>query len=114
MPFDAKKYDGIFCHAVIHLLGEEERKKLIRDSYAQLSQGGSMIFTAVSTKSPSYGKGEKVGANRYEQHGGAKIFFYDEEAVRKEFRDYGLVEIREISEPGSGSEMPFFVPICSK
>lgn len=25
MPFDQKTYDGIFCHALIHLLGSDER-----------------------------------------------------------------------------------------
>ena len=31
MPFDNGRYDGIFCHALIHLLDSNERKKLIRD-----------------------------------------------------------------------------------
>jgi SAM-dependent methyltransferase len=46
MPFDNKKYDGIFCYALIHLLDENERVKLISDCYHQLSPGGYMIFVA--------------------------------------------------------------------
>lgn len=38
MPFDNYKYDGIFCYALIHLLDNSERKKLIQDCYNQLSQ----------------------------------------------------------------------------
>lgn len=115
MPFDDVAYDGIFSHALIHLLDEEQRQKFIKDCFAQLSHGGTMIITAISTKSPSYGKGTELSPNRYEQHGGAQIFFYDEIAIRREFEGYGLVEIREIGEPGgNGAEMPFLVATCQR
>src|SRR5690606_3223987 len=48
MPFDDNQYDGIFSHALIHLLDARERTKLIRDCYYQLSKGGYMVFTAIS------------------------------------------------------------------
>lgn len=115
MPFDDKIYDGIFSHALIHLLDDEHREKLIKDCYAQLAPGGVMIITAVSTESPSYGKGIEIGKNRFEQHGGAQIFFYDDAAMRRGFEEYGLVEVREIPEPtGNGGEMPFLVAVCQK
>lgn len=117
MPFDGTIYDGIFCHALIHLLDEHQREKLIKDCYAQLAQGGSMIFTAISTKAPSYGKGTEIGLHRYEQHGGAQIFFYDESSIQQEFGEYGLVECGEIAEPGGkdhGTEIPFVVAVCKK
>lgn len=111
MPFDAQIYDGIFCYALIHLLDESYRKKLIKDCYAQLAPGGIMIFTAISTKSPSYGKGIEIGTNRYEQHGGAQIFFYDEASIHREFDAYGLVEVREVTEQNG---LPFLMAVCSK
>src|SRR3989344_1469220 len=114
MPFDNEIYDGIFCYAVIHLLGEEERKKLIADCYTQLANGGTMIFVAASQKEPNYGKGTEIGQNRFEQHGGAQIYFYDETAIRDEFSEYGLQEVREITEKTGGSEMQFFMAICKK
>lgn len=117
MPFDDKTYDGIFCHAMIHLLDEEFRKKLINDCYTQLAPGGSLIFTAISTEAPSHGKGTKIGTQRYEQHGGARIFFYDEASMHREFDDFGLMEIRKIAEPGGkghGSEMQFLAAICRR
>lgn len=110
MPFDSEVYDGVFCYAVIHLLAEEERKKLIADCNKQLASGGVMIFVAVSTKAPSYGKGVEIGRNRYEQHGGVQIYFYDEESIKEEFAGYGLKEIREVSENG----MQFLMAICVK
>ena len=48
MPFDRNQYEGIFCYALIHLLSSGDRKKLIRDCYNQLSEGGYMIFTVIS------------------------------------------------------------------
>ena len=117
MPFDNKKYDGVFCYALIHLLDEDHRQKLIKDCYAQLTSGGYMIFTAISTKSPSYGKGTKIGPYRYEQHGGAQIFFYDEDSIHREFDDYGLVEVREIVESSGkdlNTEMSFLAAIFRK
>ena len=117
MPFDDKKYNGIFSHALIHLLDEGEREKFIQDCYAQLTPGGSMIITAISTKAPSYGKGTEIGTNHYEQHGGARIFFYDENAIHQEFDAYGLVEIQEIVEPNEknpSAAMPFLTAVCKK
>lgn len=110
MPFDNKVYDGIFCYSVIHLLDEEDRKKLIADCYAQLASGGVMIFVAVSTKAPNFRQGTEIGLNRYEQYGGAQIYFYDEEAIRAEFTEYGLQEIRAISE----GKMSFLMALCVK
>ena len=115
MPFDDKIYDGIFSHALIHLLDDEQRQKFINNCYAQLAPGGIMIVTAISTKSPSYGKGTEIGPNRYEQHGGAQIFFYEEVALRQEFEKYNLLEIQEILEPsGNGTELPFLIAVCTK
>ncbi len=110
MPFDNEVYDGVFCYAVIHLLGEAERKKLMSDCYEQLKPGGTMIFVAVSTKAPNYGKGTLIGHNRFEQHGGAQIYFYDEAALRAEFTEYGLKEVHEVAE----NNMSFLMAVCTK
>lgn len=110
MPFDGEEYDGIFCYAVIHLLDKDARGKLIADCYNQLARGGVMIFVAVSTKAPNYARGTAISPNRFEQHGGVKIYFYDEAAIKEEFSEYGVKEIREVTERG----MPFFMVVCTK
>ena len=117
MPFGDTKYDGIFSHALIHLLDENDRKKFIQNCYEQLTPSGAMIITAISTKAPSYGKGVGIGKNRYEQHGGARIFFYDENAIRREFDMYGLIEIQEIVEPNEknpSAATPFLTAVCKR
>lgn len=98
MPFDDKKYDGIFCYALIHLLDSENRKKLIQDCYNQLTENGFMVFTTITKNAPQFGKGELISKDRYEIHKGAKIFYYDKESVKTEFEKYGLFEITEVDE----------------
>jgi SAM-dependent methyltransferase len=109
MPFDKYQYDGIFCYALIHLLDSNEREKLIRDCYNQLSEDGYMVFTVISKEAPTYGNGKFVSKDRYEIFDGVKMFFYDRESIHAEFDKAGLFEIVEISE-----NFPFFLIKCRK
>lgn len=99
MPFDNKKYDGIFCYALIHLLNKNERKKFIQNCYNQLMSNGYMIFSVASKKASMFGNGRFLSKDRYEMQKGLNVFFYDSESVKDEFKDYGLVEFSEIDEP---------------
>jgi len=109
MPFDDRLYDGIFCYALIHLLDSDERAKLIRDCYNQLSKDGYMVFAVISKKAPTYGTGKLIGKDRYEMFGGVKLFFYDEASIHAEFDQTGLFEITEVVE-----NYPFFLVKCRK
>lgn len=109
MPFDNNHYDGIFCYALIHLLDNEEREKLIMDCYNQLSDNGFMIFTAITKEAQTYGKGKLVSKDRYEIFDGIKMFFYDKESVHAEFDKFGLFEIIALDE-----SFPFFFIKCKK
>ena len=60
MPFDDKLYDGIFCYGLIYLLDSNERRKLIRDCFNQLTEDGWMIFTAITKDAQTYGQGTLV------------------------------------------------------
>jgi len=109
MPFDNNKYDGIFCHALIHLLDSSERAKLIHDCYNQLAENGCMVFTVISKEAHTYGQGTLVSKDRYEMFGGVKMFFYDVASIHAEFDSAGLFEIMEITE-----NYPFFLIKCRK
>lgn len=109
MPFDNSRYDGIFCHALIHLLDTDERLKLIHDCFNQLAQKGYMVFTTISKKAHTYGKGTFISKDRYEVFEGVKMFFYDNESIQAEFGNAGLMEITEIEE-----NYPFFMITCKK
>ncbi|NML41339.1 class I SAM-dependent methyltransferase [Chitinophaga sp. G-6-1-13] len=109
MPFDDKKYDGIFCYALIHLLDSGERMKLIRDCYNQLSTNGYMVFTVISKTAHTYGQGTLISKDRYEMFGGVRMFFYDRDSIHAEFDNAGLLEITEVTE-----NYPMFLVKCSK
>lgn len=109
MPFDTKKYDGIFCYALIHLLDEVERRKLIQDCYNQLEEGGYMVFIAISKEASTFGKGNFISKDRYEIHQGAKIYFYDKESIKAEFELFKLLDISVIEE-----SFPFYMIKCKK
>jgi SAM-dependent methyltransferase len=109
MPFDNKKYEGIFCYALIHLLDSKERAKLILNCYNQLADNGYMVFTTVTKKADIYGQGEFISKDRFEIFTGIKMFFYDRESISKEFYKAGLFEITEVDDV-----YPFFLIKCKK
>ncbi|MDO0821353.1 class I SAM-dependent methyltransferase [Desulfosporosinus nitroreducens] len=118
MPFDDKLYDGIYCYALIHLLNNRERRKFIKDCYSQLKPNGYMIFTAVSKKAPMFRKGKQLSKDRFETMKGVKIFFYDADSVKREFKEYGLIEFSEIDEliknMGDKPPVKFMIVKCKK
>ncbi|MCM3584758.1 class I SAM-dependent methyltransferase [Mesobacillus maritimus] len=118
MPFEDKLYVGIFSYALIHLLNKSERVKLIQDCYHQLKPNGFMIFTTISKEAPMYGKGKQIGKDYFETMNGVKMFFYDEDSVKQEFGNYGLVEISEVVEPHKDKEdkppFKFLMITCKK
>jgi SAM-dependent methyltransferase len=118
MPFNNEMYDGIYCYALIHLLNFRERAKLLKDCYNQLNEGGYMVFIACSDEYPTYGQGKKLSKNRYESFPGVKVFFYDSDAVVKEFGKYGLIDFRKIDEPIKFMEnhppLNFWYIVCKK
>lgn len=109
MPFDKKRYNGIFCYALIHLLDKAERQKLIQDCYNQLSDHGIMVFTAITKDAETYGQGTCLSKDRFEMFGGVKMFFYDEVTIEEEFAASGLFETSEVNE-----NYPFYMIKCRK
>ncbi|MGE7904652.1 class I SAM-dependent methyltransferase [Peribacillus sp. NPDC094092] len=104
MPFEDKRYDGIYCYALIHLLNKREREKFIKDCYNQLKPNGYMIFTTISKEAPMFGKGKQLDKDYFEIMEGVKMFFYDSDSVKQEFGKYGLIESSGIVEPHKNME----------
>jgi len=118
MPFDQTLYDGIFCHALLHLLSQNNRRKLLDNCYNQLRQGGIMVFTVVSKTYKLYGNGKAISHDRFWIEKGLTVFFYDQETIKQEFGKYGKMEYREIDEPVRHLEnedpLKLYRVICSK
>ena len=109
MPFDDQLYDGIYAYALIHLLNQKERKRLIKNCYNQLSENGWMVFAVVSKKAPIYGQGTAVETDCFEVFEGVNMFFYDLESIQDEFGKYGMVEVQEVMDV-----YPFYLVYCKK
>lgn len=118
MPLDKEKYDGIFCFALLHLFNQTDRRKIMQKCFDQLQEKGLMVFVVVSDKNKLFGKGKFVSHNRYMIEKGLTVFFYDREAIEKEFSPFGLVEYQEINEPVkhllNEEPMKFFQAVCRK
>jgi SAM-dependent methyltransferase len=118
MPFDQELYDGIFCFALIHLLSERERKKLIKDCYQQLRPNGYMVFVAISKMDVRFGEGKEISKDTFETRHGVTLFFYDPDSIKSEFGMYGLTDAKEIKEPikslGDKPSQRFWYIVCKK
>ncbi len=114
MPYDHRRYDGIFCYGLLYLLDADARAKLIRDCFEQLAPGGHMVFTVISKEAPMYGRGPRLGDDWFEVHPGVPMFFYDADSIAAAFGPYGLVESSRIDEPAHNSTLPFINVICTK
>jgi 2-polyprenyl-3-methyl-5-hydroxy-6-metoxy-1,4-benzoquinol methylase len=117
MPFDNEQYDGIFCHALIHLLDMTDRKKLIDDCYNQLGNRGMMIFTAITKGASTFGAGNQLGKDRFKTKDGVELFFYDDDSIGDEFGSYGLQGAVKVNEPVTGNsslKTEFWKIICQR
>lgn len=117
MPFNSVLYDAVFCYGLLYLLNASQRAKLLDDSYKQLKPGGYMVFSVISKKASNYGKGKEIAPDTFENAQGVSVFFYDLDAVQKEFEAYGIQDTFEISEYTSESKVSsfeFIVAVCRK
>lgn len=111
MPFDQETYDGIFCHALIHLLKSNEREQLLANCHGQMRSGGLMVFTTITKHASTYGVGEKLGKDLFKTKDGVELFFYDEETIKEEFGKFGLVEATVVEEAPATK---FWKIVCQK
>ncbi|HUN07512.1 MAG TPA: class I SAM-dependent methyltransferase [Aggregatilineales bacterium] len=115
MPFDQEIYDGIYCHALIHLLDSSQRKKFLLDCYRQLQHGGVMVFTAITKDASTYGVGEELSTDRYRTKDGVNLYFYDQDSIIDEFGGVGLIEVTKNDEAGHGRPAAWFWKVvCQK
>lgn len=117
MPFNSVLYDAVFCYGLLYLLNGSQRAKLLDDSYKQLKPGGYLFFSVISKKASNYGKGKEIARDTFENAQGVSVFFYDLDAVKKEFEAYGIQDTFEISEYTSESKVSsfeFIVVVCRK
>ncbi len=77
-----------------------------------------MIFSVISKKAGTYGKGKQISKDRFETAHGVNLFFYDADSIQQEFGKYGLTTISAIDEPVKNMKdkapTPFLLITCRK
>jgi SAM-dependent methyltransferase len=119
MPFDDTFYDGIYCYALIHLFNQNERRQFLKNCSDQLREGGIMVFITVSKGyTKLYESGKLISKDRFRVQNGLDVFFYDSASIEREFRNFGLIEYREIEEQvkhmPTEEPMKFWMVVCRK
>jgi SAM-dependent methyltransferase len=118
MPFDRDLYDGIFCYALLHLLSADERVKFIDDCYNQLKPDGYMVFVSISKRDFRFGQGKEISKDTFKTWAGLNLFFYDQNSIKLEFGNHGLINAEVMNEPlkdlGDKPSQRFWYIICQK
>ena len=118
MPFDQKQFEGVFCYALIHLLNKWERRNFLKSCFNQLKPGGIMVFTVTSKLNALCGRGRYLSADRYEIAKGLNVYFYDDDTILEDFREFEIIECRDLEEPVKFMEgedpMKLKIVICKK
>ena len=64
----------------------------------------------MSKHSQTYGEGVEISKDRFASKHGVNLFYYDEAAIKAQFSDYGLLEVKEV---GEYSQI-FWLIVCKK
>lgn len=114
MPFDKARFESIYCYSLIHLLDKADRCMLIENCYSQLMPNGLMVFVALSINDKRYGIGNEIEKNTFNSPHGLNLYFYDEAAVKEEFGNYNIIEVKEINEPEENPNEKHWMIVCKK
>ncbi|NPV51324.1 MAG: methyltransferase domain-containing protein [Candidatus Methanofastidiosum sp.] len=104
MPFNDKKYEGIYCFNVLHLFRQEDRKEFIDKCYNQLNPGGIIFFTVFSENEQSYGKGKKIEENTYETKPNRPVHYFTDEDLRNHFNKFLILDSGIMEDPENHGE----------
>lgn len=105
MPYNEEKYDGIYCHNLLHLFLKENRISFLKKCYNQLKNGGFAFFSVFSNNEISFGKGEKIEENTFESKPGRPAHYFNEFDLKEHFKEYSIIETGEIEEKENHGEL---------
>jgi len=92
MPFDDEKFDGIYCHNVLHLLLRDDRISFLKKCYKQLRINGYVFFVVFSDKEGSFGKGKRIEENTFESKPWRPTHYFTEPDLNEHFKEYSVIE----------------------
>ncbi|WP_042196785.1 class I SAM-dependent methyltransferase [Paenibacillus camerounensis] len=84
--------DAVYCYDVLHLFLEEERRRLIEASLAQVRPGGLLYFTSFSDEDPNNGCGRRLEPGTFEYKEGKYAHFFSDADLRSHFAGTEIIE----------------------
>jgi SAM-dependent methyltransferase len=111
MSFLADIFDAVYCHSVLHLFREQDRKTFIRQCADRLAADGLMFFSVMSEKDPGYGKGAETENNTFESKPGRPVHYFSETDLKAHFKGMTVLETGIMEEQEDhGEEGPHVHP----
>lgn len=105
MPFDDKKYDGIYSCYVLHLFLKDDRISFLKKCFNQLRAKGYAFHVVFSDNENSFGKGERVEENTFESKPWRPVHYFTENDLKEHFKEFSVIETGEIEEAENHGEL---------
>ena len=105
MPFDDKKYDGIYSCYVLHLFLKDDRISFLKKCFNQLRAKGYAFHVVFSDNEISFGKGERVEENTFESKPWRPVHYFTENDLKEHFKEFSVIETGEIEEAENHGEL---------
>ena len=105
MPFDDKKYDGIYSCYVLHLFLKDDRISFLKKCFNQLRAKGYAFHVVFSDNEISFGKGERVEENTFESKPWRPVHYFTENDLKEHFKEFSVIETGEIEEAEDHGEL---------
>ena len=98
MPYKDNVFGGIYCFNALHLFLENDRMRLVGETFRVLKPSGLALFTVFSEKDPSFGIGEEVEPNTYESKKGRPSHYFTEHDLNSNFSTFKILFHKAIYE----------------
>ncbi|HLH21270.1 MAG TPA: methyltransferase domain-containing protein [Chloroflexota bacterium] len=106
----AGRYDGVFCHFLLHLFPAAARRRLIAALAAALAPGGLLLASGLSTRCAFYGAGVELEPDTWSNPGWVPIHFYTPASLAAELAPLEVLDVVAGDEPEDKPEGRVLTP----
>ena len=108
LPIRGGAFDGIFAFNLLHLFLADGRARCAAEFCRILRPGGWLCASVFATEDPSYGKGQPLEPNTFDDRGGRPAHYFTAPEIRELVKAAGFIPrgIETIHEPESHGAGP--------